>query len=419
MTSNDVQPSRIAIVGAGQAGLNAAHSLRRRGFNGTITLIGDEPYPPYQRPPLSKAYLKGELDEHRLFFRPAPFYADQRIDLRLETVASRIDVSGRRVILDDGGGVDFDRAIIATGARPIRLPIAGADLPGVLELRGLDDTKAIRTAIDDSRRIVVIGGGYIGLEVAAAARALGHEVTVLELLPRLLSRVTSPPVSDFYLALHRGHGVDIRLETPAEAILGDDAVAGVRLASGETIDADMVVVGVGVSPADDLAAAAGIDCDDGILVDPDGRTSDPNVFAAGDCTRHRLAGGDTLRLESVHNALDQSDRIAAAIVGDEAPPYDPPWFWSDQYDVKLQTVGLFHERDDVSIRGDVGAQRFSALYFRNDELVALDAVNDPVSFMAAKQILKKGIVVRRADLADPEASLKAYIKRAADRASAT
>ena len=276
----------------------------------------------------------------------------------------------------------------------------------MLTLRGLDDARAIRASLADASRLVVIGGGYIGLEVASAARQLGHEVTVIERLPRLLSRVTSEPVSDFYLQLHRERGVDVRLEASVSEILGDNRVAGVRLDSGAEIRCDVVLIGVGVRPNQDLAEAAGIDCDDGILVDARCRTSDANVYAAGDCARSTLADGSTLRLESVHNALIQGEQIAADILDAEPPPYDPPWFWSDQYDVKLQTVGLFDGHDDIVIRGDTAAARFATLYFRNERLIAIDAVNDPVSFMSGKRLLKQGLRLCKNDVADPDVSLK-------------
>lgn len=399
----------VLIIGAGQAGIQVARALRKRGYDGAITLLGNEGYRPYQRPPLSKAFLKGEMDETRLAFKPAAFFDEQNIGCQLSNTATAIDAAGKRVSCADGPAIGFDRLVIATGATPIDLPIPGASLPGVFALRGLDDAKELRTALRDANRLVVIGGGYIGLEVASAARQMGLDVTVVERLPRLLSRVTSPPVSDFFLHLHRDRGVDVRLNESVAGIDGRQSVASVRLASGETVPADVVLVGVGVRPNDELAAAAGVACDDGILVDAHCRTSDAHIYAAGDCARSVLADTSTIRLESVHNALVQGDQVAAAIVGAEPPAFDPPWFWSDQYEIKLQTVGLFSDHDDVLVRGDVAANKFAALYFRHAQLVAIDAVNDPVSFMSGKRLLRQGLELHRDDISDPDVSLKEVV----------
>lgn len=406
----------VTIIGAGQAGLHTADELRKRGFDGVIRLLGDEGYAPYQRPPLSKTFLKGKIEEARLTFRPGSFYVDQRIDCRFSSAAISIDTSAQQVNCSDGESVSYDRLVIATGATPIELPITGAALAGVISLRGLDDSKVLRRALADASRLLIIGGGYIGLEVAAAARQLGAAVTVVERMPRLLSRVTSAPVSDFFLDLHREHGVDVLLDESVKEIAGADKVSGVKLASGPSIPADTVLVGIGVWPNQELAEAAGIDCDDGILVDTDCRTSNALIYAAGDCARSVQPDRSTLRLESVHNALDQGERIAAAIMGDDRPPFDPPWFWSDQYDIKLQTVGLFNERDDIAIRGDVGSKKFAALYFRNDVLTAIDAVNDPIAFIAGKQLFKKGIKVNRETATNPAITLKELVPKPAGRA---
>ena len=401
----------VTIIGAGQAGIQVTQSLRKRGYSGAIILLGDEGYAPYQRPPLSKAFLKGEMDEARLSFKPAKFFVEQDIGHRFTRAATAIDAREQRVTCADGTAIGYDRLVIATGATPLDLPVPGASLEGVFVLRGLDDSKAIRSSLADASRLVVVGGGYIGLEVASAARQLGLDVTVVERLPRLLSRVTSPPVSDFFLELHRDRGIDVKLNESVAEIEGARSVAGVRLASGEVIPADVVLVGVGVRPNEQLAAAAGIDCNDGILVDGHCRTSNQHIYAAGDCARSVLADGTTMRLESVHNALVQGDQIAADIVNADPPAFDPPWFWSDQYEIKLQTVGLFAGYDDVLVCGEPAANKFAALYFRHDKLIAVDAVNDPVSFMAGKQILKRGFVVSREAVADPAVTLKDLIAK--------
>ena len=407
MENNSIRS--VVIVGAGQAGIQTAQALRKRGFDGDITLLGDEGYSPYQRPPLSKAFLKGETDESRLAIRPERFFVEQRIQCQFANAAVSIDTAARRVICDDGNTVAYDRLVLGTGATPMELPIGGAELAGVFSLRGINDSQALRQSLAGASRLVVVGGGYIGLEVAAVARQLGLEVSVVERLPRLLSRVTSAPVSDFYFDLHRRHGVNVLLGETVARIEGVDAVTGVTLASGVAIPADVVLVGVGVRPNDQLATAAGLDCEDGILVDADCRTTSAFIHAAGDCARSCLPDGTTVRLESVHNALDQGERIAAAIVGDERPPFDPPWFWSDQYDVKLQTVGLFNNHDAVVIRGDPDGQKFAALYFSEDRLIAIDAINDPISFMSGKRLLKQGLVIRQAEVENPAIDLKGVV----------
>ncbi len=412
------QAKTVTIIGAGQAGIQAAQSLRKRGFEGDITLLGDEGYAPYQRPPLSKAFLKGEMEEARLTFKPGKFFDEQSIDCHFSCAVEAINTANRSVQCVGGNSFTYDRLIIATGSAPITLPVPGSLLQGVCVLRGLDDSKRIRECLQNASRLVVVGGGYIGLEVASAARQLGLEVTVIERLPRLLSRVTAPPISDFYLNLHKEHGVDVRLDESVLEIEGDEKVTGVRLESGETIAAQVVLVGIGVRPSQQLADAASIACNDGILVDANCRTSDVSVYAAGDCARTVIGEDTSVRIESVHNALVQAEHIAAHIVGDDSPAYDPPWFWSDQYDIKLQTVGLFNDYTDILIRGDVSEKKFSALYFRDKELVALDAVKDPASFMAAKQIFKRGITVHQDDVSDPNVILKEFIPRPANKGAA-
>jgi len=408
------QAKTVTIIGAGQAGIQAAQSLRKRGFDGVVTLLGNEGYAPYQRPPLSKAFLKGEMEEARLTFKPDKFFADQRIDCHFSCAVEAVDTENRSVQCAGGKTFKYDQLIIATGSTPIALPVPGGSLQGVCALRGLDDSKQIREYLQDASRMVVVGGGYIGLEVASAARQLGLEVTVVERMPRLLSRVTTPPISDFYLSLHKEHGVNVRLNESVIEVEGDDKVTGVRLQSGESIAAQVVLVGIGVRPNQQLADAAGIACDDGILVDASCRTSVASVYAAGDCARTVISEESSVRIESVHNALVQAEHIAADIVGDDSPVYDPPWFWSDQYDVKLQTVGLFNDYTDILVRGNVGEKKFSALYFRDQELIAIDAIKDPVSFMTGKQILKKGITVQLDDVSDPNVILKELIPKPAN-----
>lgn len=394
---------KVVIVGAGQAASQVSQSLRKFGFDGDISIHGSEPYLPYQRPPLSKAYLKSQTTEKRLYFRPRAFYEDQSIDMHLSSAIDRIDRDAQQVVCLGGARHDYDRLVICTGSIPIRVPVPGNELAGIFVLRSLDDANSIRDALATPKRVAVIGGGYIGLEAASAARQLGHEVVVIERLPRLLSRVTSPVVSDFFAKYHHQNGVDIRLDVGVEEVLGDNEVAGLKLDNGQEIAADIVLVGIGVRPADKLVAASGIECSDGVLVDPETcQSSDPIVYAAGDCARQDYGKGHTLRLESVHNALIQADRIAAHIVGNDPPPFDPPWFWSDQYDRKIQTVGLFGGHDSHIVRGSVSDGVFSVLYFLNDELIAVDSVNDPVTFLTVKKILKQRIVVKKSQTEEVE-----------------
>lgn len=400
----------VVIVGAGQAAAQLVQSLRRGGYEGDLTLLGDEPYAPYQRPPLSKGYLKGTMEERRLFFRPEDHYANNGITLRRNTRVSRIDRAARTVVTEDGASLPYDRLVLTTGARPRPLPCEGNTLSGVLTMRSLDDAKALQTALDKPSRMVVIGGGYIGLEAAATVSQMGHEVTVLERMPRLLARVTSETIASFYQNLHQAHGVAVRCGVDVAAIEGNTHVTGVRVGAGEVLPADVVLVGIGVLPNQELAVEAGLACDNGILVDDAGRTSDPLIFAAGDCTRRPVPGyGESLRLESVHNALDQADRIAAVLCGNPLPDGEVPWFWSDQYDVKLQTVGLFNTHDSIDVRGDPAGQKFAVLYYQEDRLIAIDAVNDVPSFMAGKKILKRGLPIDRAQAADPAVPLKSLI----------
>lgn len=382
----------IVIVGGGQAGLHAAVSLRRRGFCGTVTIISEETPPPYQRPPLSKAFLKDEFSEERLALKPKSFYHDQQINLSLGVRATHIDRGNRCVHTNHNTAFQYDHLILATGSRPRLLPIAGADYTGCHVLRSVEDAKEFRNALRASNRVVIIGGGYIGLEAASAAREMGLCVCVLERTSNILSRVTSAPVSQFFKNLHERKGVAIHCNTTVVELIGDSGqINAVRLNDGRIFHTDTVLVGVGVLPNEELAVDANIECRDGILVDENGVSSDPDIYAVGDCARRKIVGyKNPFRLESVHNALDSAERVAASILELESLLYDPPWFWSDQYDVKLQSVGLCENPSGTVIRGSPDDGNFSVFYYRNDDLLAVDAINDPGSFLAAKRILKSG-----------------------------
>lgn len=400
--------SRIVVIGGGQAGAQALQSLRSGGYAGALTLVGDEPALPYQRPPLSKAYMKGEMTEERLYFRPAPWYQDQDIEVILSTPVKNIDRTHRKVELAHGGHLDYDALIIATGSRPRALPLKGATLHGVHDLRDLSDVERIRPNMIEGRKMVIIGAGYIGLEAAAVARQMGLDVTVLEMAPRVLARVTSPVMSDFFETEHRAQGVTILTDSRLDHLDGTDGkVSAAVLADGTRLDADIVLVGIGILPNEELAKDAGIACNNGIQVDRDARTSDPRIFAAGDCASRPLVHyGRSGRLESVHNAIEQGKLAAAAILGKPRPAEDCPWFWSDQYDLKLQIAGLSQDYDEIVVRGDPKDRKFAAFYLRNGTLIAVDAINSAPEFLASKKLIMAGAKLAPATLGDTSISMK-------------
>lgn len=406
---------QIVVVGGGQAAAQAVQSLRLGGFAGEIAIIGEETALPYQRPPLSKAYMKGEMDEERLYFRPAAWYEDNRIEVLLGSRATRIDRAGRILHLEHGAELPYDALILATGSRPRKLPCDGADLEGVHDLRTLADVERIRPQLVAGRRIVIIGAGYIGLEAAAVARQMDLDVTVLEMAPRVLARVTSPVMSEFYAAEHAAKGVKILTSTALSNLEGKDGqVSAAILGDGTRLPADIVLVGIGILPNEELAKDAGIACSNGILTDRDGRTSDPHVFAAGDCASRPLVHyGRQGRLESVHNAIEQGKLVAAAILGQPRPTEDCPWFWSDQYDLKLQIAGLSQDYDQIIVRGNPGDRKFAAFYLRNGTLIAVDAVNSPPEFLASKKLIMSGAKLSPDLLSDTSTPMKDIAAKAA------
>jgi 3-phenylpropionate/trans-cinnamate dioxygenase ferredoxin reductase subunit len=381
-------PSPIIIVGAGQAGAQAVQSLRQGGYDGPLTLIGSEAHLPYQRPPLSKKFLTFETDEERLLLRPASMYADLNVDVKVGQTAARIDTAQHRVKLTDGSELTYSKLLISTGMRPRGLSLPGVDLKDVVMLRSLNDATHIRSHLTPGKKAVVIGGGYIGLEVAAVARGLGLDVTVLEAADRVLGRVVAPDVSAFFTQLHRGRGVDLRVATGVSAIEGKDRVEAVALADGTRIPADIVLVSIGAVPETTLAEAAGLDVRDGILVDAEARTSAPDVYAAGDCTRFESGRfGRSIRLESVQNAIDQAKAAVASMLG-QPHVYDPiPWFWSDQYEFKLQIVGLSHGYEEIHIDGDATTGPFSVAYIGAGRLLAVDSINHARRHMQARKMI--------------------------------
>lgn len=405
----------VVIVGGGHAGGQAAASLRQEGYAGPVVLLAEEPQVPYQRPPLSKQYLAGEWGLERVCLRPAAFYPGRDIDVRPGTRVAGIDAAARTVLCEDGATVRYQRLLLATGARPRRLEVPGAGLPGVHCLRTIADADAIKAELRPGARLVVVGGGYIGLEVAAVAVSMGLSVTVLEMEARLLKRVATPAMSAFYEGIHRQRGVAIRTGAQVVAFAGAKDAGGrltaVECANGERVPADVAVVGVGVAPNLELAAAAGLACDNGIVVDERARSSDPNIYAAGDCTNHpNPILGRRLRLESVPNAMEQSRVAAANIAGASRTYAAVPWFWSDQYDLKLQMAGFPEAQDEAVLRGDPAERRFATFYLRRGRLAAVDAVNCPREFMAARQLLGKRMDGR--GIADPAVDLKAVVAQA-------
>jgi 3-phenylpropionate/trans-cinnamate dioxygenase ferredoxin reductase component len=380
----------IIVVGAAQAGLQLAESLRGEGYDGPLLLIGDEGHPPYQRPPLSKAFLLGEMADDRLVLRGPDALAAKAIDLITGTPVTKIDRDARTVTLADGRSLTYRGLALATGSRARTLPLPGADLGGVLVLRTIEDSRHIAAAIAEASRVVVVGGGFIGLEIAAAARKAGKPVVLIEALERVLARTSTKIISDFFHELHAAHGVDIRLNAQVVGFAGKRNVTGVKTADGATHDGDLVVVGVGIIPNAEIAQSCGLACDRGIIVDACSRTSDPLVVAAGDCTARRMADGHLLRLESVQNAIEQAKSGAAALLGKERPFTAAPWFWSDQYDVRLQMAGLTAGHDRTVVRGSVPEQKFSVFYFNGDKLLAVDSVNRAPDHIAARRLLDLG-----------------------------
>jgi 3-phenylpropionate/trans-cinnamate dioxygenase ferredoxin reductase subunit len=382
-------------------------TLRQKKFRGRIVLIGEESFLPYQRPPLSKKFLAGEMPAERLYVKPPAFYADHDVEVMLDTRIERIDRQDKLVVDGSGRSTGYDRLVLALGARARRLDLPGVELGGIHYLRNVKDVRGIQQGISAGRRLCIVGAGYIGLEVAAVASKLGMDVTVVELVDRVMKRVVSPQLSEFYEGEHRAHGVKVILDTGIEAFVGDRHVHGLLLSDGTEIPADLVVIGIGVVPNTELAADADLPVNDGIVVDECCLTEDRDVFAVGDCTFHpnRIIGR-SIRLESVHNALEQARTAASVICGEKACYAQVPWFWSDQYDLKLQIAGLSQGYHDTVLRGDPDRRSFSCVYLREGRVIAVDAVNHPKDFLQAKKLIADGGGVDVARLADAGVDLK-------------
>ncbi|WP_420560512.1 NAD(P)/FAD-dependent oxidoreductase [Tepidicaulis sp.] len=399
----------VVIVGAGHAAGQAAASLRQEGYEGAITMIGNEPYIPYQRPPLSKKFLAGEIGIDRVYFKPPEFYEKENVTVKLGTRVTEIDRKTKTVHTDQGETLTYSKLLLTTGSRVRELNLPGFDLDGVFYLRNVGDVEGIQSYFNKGGKCVIVGGGYIGLEVAAVAAKHGIDVTVLEMAPMVMARVVDPIVSRFYERVHKEEGVKILTGAAVSGFEGKDGqLTKVTCADGTAHEADFVVVGVGILPNVELAVEANLKVENGIAVDECCRTSDPDIYAAGDCTNHpNPLLGERLRLESVHNALEQAKTAAAAICGKEKPYAQIPWFWSDQYDLKLQIVGLSAGYDQAVVRGNPDEGRsFAVFYLKEGRLIAVDAINRAPEFMMSKQLIAKGVSIPAEKLRDENINMK-------------
>ncbi|MEZ5925700.1 MAG: FAD-dependent oxidoreductase [Hyphomicrobiaceae bacterium] len=400
----------IVIIGGGQAAQALIAKLRQLGYAGPLTLVAEEPVIPYQRPPLSKKYLTGEMTLDRLYLRPQSWYAEQRVDLRIATRAVSIDRAAKHISLSTGESLAYDKLALTTGSLPRLLPEAiGGTLHGVYAMRTLDDANRMSSELMPGRRALVIGGGYIGLEGAAVCASKGLQVTVIELADRILQRVAAPETSTYFRTLHRSHGVDIKEHTGLKRLIGEDGrLARAELTDGSMLDVDFAIVGIGIVPDDRLAREAGLTIDNGIAVDPQCRSSDPDIYAAGDCASFPHEG-TRIRLESVGNAIDQGETAAANMLGQSVDYRAKPWFWSDQYDVKLQIAGLNRGYDSTVVRPGKRDGSQSVWYYSGDRLIAVDAMNDAAAYAAGKRIIEGGKTLPRGAAADPAVNLKDYM----------
>ncbi len=401
----------VLIIGAGHAAGQLSASLRMEGYDGPIRIVGDEAYPPYQRPPLSKQLLSGDMELEQVYLKPQEFYEDNNIELTLGHRVESIERKDKTITLDTGETIAYDKLALTTGTRVRKLNIPGSDLDGIYYVRAIDDTLALRDRFSSGGRMVVVGGGYIGLEVAAAATKQGMKVTVLEMADRVMNRVVAPEVSEFYETLHKNHGVDIKTDVMVSGFTGaDNQVKAVECEGGESFEADVVVVGVGVIPNTELAEAAGLACDNGIVVNDCAQTEDPDIVSAGDCTNHPNGiYGINIRLESVQNAVDQAKAAAKAICGTPETYSAVPWFWSDQYDVKLQIVGLSQGYTQAVIRGNPADGAFSVFYLKDGTLIAVDAINSPREYMMGRKLVTDHAKPDPERIADTTISVKELV----------
>jgi len=409
--TNPSAKADVVIVGAGQAGGEVASALRQQGFTGSVVLIGDEPYVPYRRPPLSKAFLSGDATLESLFIKAQSAYEKLNIECRFGMGVESIERQAKRLRLYDGTTLEYGKLVLATGGRPRKLSLPGAEHPNVHYVRTIDDILRMKEQFHAGKKLVIIGGGYIGLEAASVGIKKGLDVTVIEALPRVLARVTAPEISAFYERVHKSRGVKLLTGVGVHSLEGDALVTGVTLADGTLVPADIVIVGIGLIPNVELADMAGIEVSNGgIVVDRFTQTSDPDIYAAGDCTYHENVFFDRyMRLESVPNAMEQGRIVAASIVGKPQPYSAVPWFWSDQYELKLQMVGLSQGYDQLVVRGNLEGESFSAFYLKDGVVISADAVNRPQEFMIAKKLVAERVKVDPDKLADETFILKSLL----------
>ncbi len=402
---------KVIIVGGGQAAASLAHKMRSLGFDGALTMMCEEKTPPYQRPPLSKKYLLGEMALERLYLRPEHYYVEQNITLHLGERVNAIDRQNNEIITEKGQYA-YDRLVLATGSTPRLLPAhLGGTLENVFSVRDLKDADSLAPHMKEGKRLLIIGGGYIGLEAAAVAAARGMDVTLIEMSERILQRVAAPQTSDYFRSLHQSHGVSIKEQTGLTRLLGQNGqVVGAELSDGSTLEIDLAILGIGITPATNLAQGCGLAIENGIRVDALGRSSDPNIWAAGDCCSFPYKDG-YLRLESVPNAIDQAEVIAQNIMGAEIAYIPKPWFWSDQYDVKLQIAGLNTGYDKIIERKNPTLLSQSFWYYAQDTLIAVDAMNDPRAYMVAKKLIESGLTPDPALVEDASSNLKDLLKQ--------
>ena len=398
--------NEIVVIGSGQAAIQAVMSLKKNEFAGSIKVIGEEDHLPYQRPPLSKDFLLEEYKPERVSLKKKEFYEENGVDLILGKRAESIDTILKKITLSDENKIRYDQLIIATGSRVRKLNVPGSDKKGIYYLRGLDDANALKQRLKKNKKMVIVGAGYIGLEVASVAASLGVEVTVIEMANRVMNRTVDPIVSSYYQKLHEGHGVKIYLDNGLKAFEGGDSVNAVRCSDGLMLEADLVVIGAGVLPNQEIAIEAGLECDNGIIVNEFGETSTAHVYACGDCTNHPNKGLNTrLRLESIHNAMEQSKTVANTIMGNKVPYDQVPWFWSDQYDHKLQLVGISGDHDEVVMRGLESEQKFLLFYLKNSELIAVNAINSSKEFLICRKLVANKVKISSDVIKDQSVNL--------------
>ena len=401
----------LVIVGAGQSAIQCITSLRKEDYPGLITLVGEEEHLPYQRPPLSKGFLEDTVSNERLYFKKLEFFVENKVQLKLSTKAEEIDIENNNIHLSDNTKLSFDKLVFATGSSVRKLNFPGKDLNSIYYLRGLDDALSIKKDLQTRQNIVVVGAGYIGLEVAAIAAKQNKSVTVIEMADRVMNRTVDPQISDYYLKLHQKNGVTFKFNTSLKEIVGASNPEKVICSDGTEVKADMVIIGAGIMPNVELAENAGLSCDNGIVVNEFGKTDHTNIYACGDCTNHpNKLLNKKIRLESVHNAMEQSKTVASSIINKSIEYNQIPWFWSDQYDHKLQIVGLSGEHDKVIMRGDMSEAKFMLFYTKDEKLIAVDSVNNSKEFLICKKLVANKVTIKPDEVSNPDTNLNDLIE---------